>query len=196
MAVETVQVGEQEEEALPDKIEIVPYKDESDMDDVIRLIEAELSEPYHIYTYRYFLHQWPHLSFLAWAHVNNERKAVGVIVNKLDRHLRGSRLWRGYIAMLSVDPQWRGRGIATRLVQAALEKMTQLGAAEVTLETEVTNTAALKLYENSGFMREKRLHRFYLNGNDAFRLLHPIKPPSGQAYPPPRRMDSIEEHIL
>lgn len=42
MAVETVQVGEQEEEALPDKIEIVPYKDESDMDDVIRLIEAEL----------------------------------------------------------------------------------------------------------------------------------------------------------
>ena len=53
---------------------------------------------------------------------------------------------------------------ATRLVQAALEKMTQLGAAEVTLETEVTNTAALKLYENSGFMREKRLHRFYLNG--------------------------------
>ena len=24
----------------------------------MRLIEKELSEPYHVYTYRYFVHQW------------------------------------------------------------------------------------------------------------------------------------------
>ena len=38
------------------------------------------------------------------------------------------------------------------------------------LETEVTNLGALRLYEGLGFVRDKRLHRYYLNGNDAYRL--------------------------
>lgn len=48
--------------------------------------------------------------------------------------------------------------------------MREKGADEIVLETEVTNTSAVRLYENCGFFREKRLYRFYLNGNDAFRL--------------------------
>ena len=43
-------------------------------------------------------------------------------------------------------------------------------AAQITLETEVTNAAALRLYEKLGFSRENRLMRYYLNGVDAFRL--------------------------
>lgn len=43
-------------------------------------------------------------------------------------------------------------------------------ADEVVLETEVTNTAALMLYERLGFLRDKRLFRYYLNGVDALRL--------------------------
>ena len=35
----------------------------------------------------------------------------------------------------------------------------------------MTNTAAMKLYERLGFLRSKRLHRYYLNGNTAFRFL-------------------------
>ena len=41
---------------------------------------------------------------------------------------------------------------------------------QVVLETEVTNSAALGLYENLGFVRDKRLFRYYLNGVDALRL--------------------------
>jgi peptide alpha-N-acetyltransferase len=40
------------------------YQTEQDLHDSIHLIEADLSEPYSIYTYRYFLHAWPHLSYL------------------------------------------------------------------------------------------------------------------------------------
>jgi peptide alpha-N-acetyltransferase len=38
------------------------------------------------------------------------------------------------------------------------------------LETEVTNESALRLYEALGFVRDKRLPKYYLNGNDAYRL--------------------------
>ena len=41
---------------------------------------------------------------------------------------------------------------------------------QVVLETEVTNKVALSLYENLGFIRERYLHQYYLNGVDAYRL--------------------------
>ena len=47
---------------------------------------------------------------------------------------------------------------------------------QVVLETEATNTAALRLYEKLGFVRDKRLPKYYLNGNDAFRLWYKLKP--------------------
>lgn len=46
---------------------------------------------------------------------------------------------------------------------------------QIALETEVTNTAAIKLYQRLGFLRSKRLHRYYLNGNSAFRLVLYLK---------------------
>lgn len=40
------------------------YDSESQMPDIMRLIQKDLSEPYSIYTYRYFIHNWPKLCFL------------------------------------------------------------------------------------------------------------------------------------
>lgn len=34
------------------------YRGEGDLDDIMNLVQTELSEPYIIYTYRYFLHNW------------------------------------------------------------------------------------------------------------------------------------------
>lgn len=34
------------------------YKGEPDLAHVMALVQSELSEPYVIYTFRYFLHQW------------------------------------------------------------------------------------------------------------------------------------------
>ena len=48
---------------------------------------------------------------------------------------------------------------------------------QVVLETEVTNKGALRLYENLGFVRDKRLFRYYLNGVDALRLKLWLWPP-------------------
>lgn len=40
------------------------YIGESDLPHVMALVQNELSEPYVIYTFRYFLHQWPVLLFV------------------------------------------------------------------------------------------------------------------------------------
>jgi hypothetical protein len=48
---------------------------------------------------------------------------------------------------------------------------------QIILETEYDNSAALSLYSSLGFIREKRLHRFYMNGKDAFRLVLVVNDP-------------------
>jgi peptide alpha-N-acetyltransferase len=98
---------------------------------------------------------------------------IGVIVCKLEPHRSGT--FRGYIAMLAVQESHRGRGIASNLVRLAIDAMAARDADEIVLETEVSNTASLKLYERLGFLRSKRLHRYYLNGNAAFRLILYLK---------------------
>ncbi|RUP49805.1 putative acyltransfersase [Jimgerdemannia flammicorona] len=142
----------------------IPYKNEIQLPPIMKLIEDDLSEPYSIYTYRYFIHNWPQLCFMA----NDKDKCVGVIICKLDYH-REERL-RGYIAMLAVAKEYRKRKIGTTLVEMAIHAMKEQNADEIVLETEYTNQGALSLYQHLGFIRDKRLHRYYLNGVDAFRL--------------------------
>ncbi|XP_041981527.1 N-alpha-acetyltransferase 30 [Aricia agestis] len=145
-------------------IDIISYESELQMPEIMRLIQKDLSEPYSIYTYRYFIHNWPKLCFLA----TDQGKCIGAIVCKLDMHRNAVK--RGYIAMLAVDAKYRNRKIGSKLVQKAIQAMIDDNADEVVLETEITNKPALKLYENLGFVRDKRLFRYYLNGVDALRL--------------------------
>ncbi|KFG82367.1 L-A virus GAG protein N-acetyltransferase [Metarhizium anisopliae] len=77
--------------------------------------------------------------------------------------------------MLAVESSFRGHGIATALVQQAIDAMTKRNADEIVLETEESNTPAMRLYERLGFLRSKKLHRYYLNGNSAYRLVLPLR---------------------
>lgn len=77
--------------------------------------------------------------------------------------------------MLAVASSFRGHGIATSLVKKAIDAMTKRNADEIVLETEETNDLAMRLYERLGFLRSKKLHRYYLNGNSAYRLVLPLK---------------------
>lgn len=101
---------------------------------------------------------------------------IGVIICKLETlasHSRPTR--RGYIAIVAVSAPFRGYGVATALVKQAIEIIAGRGADEVVLETEETNTPTMRLYERLGFMRSKKLHRYYLNGNSAYRLVLLLK---------------------
>ncbi|CCH45975.1 hypothetical protein BN7_5562 [Wickerhamomyces ciferrii] len=162
--------------------EQLKIESEKDFECIKSLISDDLSEPYSIYVYRFFLNQWPDLCYIAKTGNDN---LIGVVISKLEPH-RDVRL-RGYIGMLAVQKQYRGRGIAKELVKKTINEMIEQGCDEVMLETEVVNIPAITLYENMGFIRSKRLYRYYLNQHDAFRLILPVtkKSQTRSAFLPP-----------
>ena len=62
--------------AANEEIEYVDYEDERMLDDIQILVSKDLSEPYSVFTYRYFVHNWPNLSICVYAKnkETNERK--------------------------------------------------------------------------------------------------------------------------
>ncbi|KAK3936896.1 putative n-terminal acetyltransferase [Diplogelasinospora grovesii] len=160
-------------EELPGELKYIQYEHslEAQYLPAIRaLISKDLSEPYSIFVYRYFLYQWAHLCYMALNPLDDS--LIGVVICKLEPHASHSPpTLRGYIAMLAVSASYRGHGIATALVRKAIDAMAARNADEIVLETEETNIPAMRLYERLGFLRSKKLHRYYLNGNSAYRLV-------------------------
>lgn len=66
----------------------------------------------------------------------------------------------GEVYVLALDPQFQGRGIAGRLLQAGLAHLRDRGCGQVMLYVDDTNTAARRLYLRQGF-RDERLDMLY-----------------------------------
>jgi len=116
--------------------------------------------------------------------VNESDEPIGCVVGKIDEEEVGMPLNNsldgddddddedepemyattsvGYIGMLAVTEKYRRRGIGKALVQRILRRMRAMGCTSATLETEVTNKTAGKLYHDFGFIREEFLVRYYL----------------------------------
>lgn len=137
---------------------------------IMKLINDNLSEPYSIYVYRFFINNWPKLCHLARLTTTNE--IIGVIISKIESHRLKKQ--RGYIGMLTISSPYRSNGIAKKLINININEMIDAHCDEIMLETEVVNVNLLNLYENFGFLRVKRLYRYYLNTHDAYRLILPI----------------------
>ena len=137
-----------------------------------------------VFTYRYFLCRFPELCILAVPEQqqqqndsdNLDNEPIGCVVAKIDEEevLANGKPYQvktGYIGMLAVSQAYRRRGIGKALVEMVIQRMKDAGCSSVTLETEVTNVTAQRLYQDIfGFIREELLVRYYLNWNDAYRL--------------------------
>jgi GNAT superfamily N-acetyltransferase len=53
--------------------------------------------------------------------------------------------------LIAVHPDCRNRGIATRLIEAAIGKFRDMGIREVELDVEIVKRGAIQLYERVGF---------------------------------------------
>ncbi len=57
-----------------------------------------------------------------------------------------------YITSVSVLKEWKGKGIAARLMKQCIEHAKALGMQQISLEVAGDNTTAIKLYEKNGFV--------------------------------------------
>jgi [ribosomal protein S18]-alanine N-acetyltransferase len=81
-----------------------------------------------------------------------------------------------HVNNLAVRPDVRRRGVATRLVEAALQKACSEGATRCTLEVRVSNEAARRLYEKFGFTVRGVRPRYYAeSGEDALIMWADLK---------------------
>ncbi|MDW8070661.1 MAG: GNAT family N-acetyltransferase [Anaerolineae bacterium] len=78
------------------------------------------------------------------------------VVAKYQEHIVGY-CWsewdgtRGHLTRLGVAEEWQGKGIGTRLLTEALVAMVRAGVTWVTLNTQLSNEPARRLYERYGF---------------------------------------------
>ena len=75
-------------------------------------------------------------------------------------HLEQSRHGFGEIAM-AVAREWRGRGVGSALLAAAIECARQRGLHKLSLDVFAHNAAAIALYRKFGFVEEGRRIKHY-----------------------------------
>lgn len=81
---------------------------------------------------------------------------------------------KGHVISIAVLPHARGMGIAEALMRRTLEALREYGASEVYLEVRVSNEPAIKLYRKLGFEPIRRLHAYYIDGEDAWLMARPL----------------------
>jgi ribosomal protein S18 acetylase RimI-like enzyme len=86
----------------------------------------------------------------------------GQIIGML--HLEVSRHGFGEVSM-HVDRGWRGRGVGSALLQAAIGLAREQNLHKLSLEVFAHNTVAIALYRKSGFVEEGRRTRQYRRAN-------------------------------
>ncbi|AEM39474.1 ribosomal-protein-alanine acetyltransferase [Pyrolobus fumarii 1A] len=142
---------------------------ESDLPQVIQVNRKCLPENYPEWFFEDHLRNWGKAFYVAEA---PRGKIVGYVMTRVEYGVgfvaRGF-VKRGHIISLAVLPEYRRRGIATKLMEAAMDSLKrEYGAQEVYLEVRVSNTPAIKLYEKLGFRKIHVIPRYYFDGEDAY----------------------------
>jgi len=74
------------------------------------------------------------------------------------------------IYSIAVQPEYRGQGLATKLLKAVLENLFAMHYTRCRLEVSVGNQSAQKLYASFGFRTIEKLPAYYQDGADGLRM--------------------------
>lgn len=132
-----------------------------DLEQVQAIDRSSFSLPWPSSAYRYELKENP-LSLL-WVAELHQPDGRGLIVGMIVVWLI---LDEAHIATIAVHPEYRGLGIARRLLVSALRDSIQKGARLATLEVRTSNLAAQKLYRHFRFEVLGSRPRYYRDNNE------------------------------
>ncbi len=74
----------------------------------------------------------------------------------------------GHIITLNVAPSYRRKGIGSQMLREIEKILKEKGVNESHLEVREDNSAAIKLYQNSGYLKIAKLEKYYGNKHGLF----------------------------
>ena len=74
------------------------------------------------------------------------------------------------LASIAVLPEYRGRGVATKLLRTTLRKVRRQGATAMWLMVRSDNEPAIRLYRTFGFVRTATVRGYYEDGSSGWRM--------------------------
>ncbi len=123
-----------------------------------------------------FATPWPEHAFVR--ELRENRLAHYLVARAGAKVVGFAGIWRmvdeAHITTFGVHPDWRRRGVGSRLLLAAVDLADRLGARRLTLEVRASNLPAQSLYERFGFEVRGRRPRYYTDdGEDALVMTTP-----------------------
>ncbi len=129
-----------------------------DLMEIMKLVEITLGENYHPSFY-INLHNFWHEGFIV-ATLNEQ--VVGFILATIS----DSRTVR--ILMLSVNPSYQRRGIASTLMDVIIKQCLGKNIKIIQLEVRTHNQSAIRFYLKRKFIIYKTLYNYYKNNDNAY----------------------------
>ena len=142
------------------------------VDDILKMQQTNLLCLPENYQFKYYIYHyltWPSLLFVAEDHLG---KIVGYVLAKLEDEDKKEDEIQGQITSLSVLRTYRRLGVASKLMNHAINMMQEYYDADfVSLHVRVSNRPALNLYHNNlGFDVKDIEKGYYMNKEDAYRM--------------------------
>jgi ribosomal-protein-alanine N-acetyltransferase len=145
----------------------------ADLGDLIPIMEINLKtlpEHYSDYFYESLLAELPE-AFLV-AEIGG--KHVGYIMCKTEYGFSNFKklgfVKKGHVVSVAVLPEFRRKGIGKGIVEEAINGVKSKKCDELYLEVRCSNTDAVRLYENMGFIINQKLKAYYRDGEDAYMM--------------------------
>ena len=129
---------------------------------------ATLPEHYSDYFFESLLRELPEAFIVAEV----DDKVIGYIMCKIEFGFSNFRklgfVKKGHVVSVAVFDQHRGKGIGKALMLEGINGVLSRKSDEIYLEVRVSNTQAVRMYQNLGFQIKSRLRSYYRDGEDAY----------------------------
>ncbi|MCS7116792.1 MAG: ribosomal protein S18-alanine N-acetyltransferase [Nitrososphaerota archaeon] len=130
-----------------------------DLNRVLEIERSSFDQPYDLSIFIYYLTNESERFLVA----EEDDYVVGYIISSILNDV-------GLIISLAVDERWRRKGVGTKLLEMALQHLSNR-VKRVELQVRVSNESAIQFYRRFGFRIKKRIERYYLDGEDAYLMV-------------------------
>ncbi|UCE13105.1 MAG: ribosomal protein S18-alanine N-acetyltransferase [Candidatus Heimdallarchaeota archaeon] len=145
-----------------------------DLDQVMEINKQTLPENYPERFFRTIFSELP--SAFLICEINGD--VVGYTMARLEKGLSHYSIFhrakKGHTVSVAVKPEYRRRGLATKLLKGSINAMIEHGATELFLEVRVSNSAAVNLYKSLGYEILKEIRHYYRNYESAYLMVQKI----------------------